>query len=219
MAGIVRSLFGRKPYEPLPRYGHYSVPINGKLHVWGGRTQDWSESSRKKLASALETFDPYMELWKKQGTTGVPPPGLYGGACTAIGESMYSYGGLDGQSQYNTLHQLDTARQHWREVQVRNPSEGPMKKTGCGMISYDGDKLVLIGGHGIPTGPIQPGSTFIRSTGYTDGRGWTNELHLFHLGEGKGLLNNLWTSIFCGGISCRKLYTEKCHLHCCFGYR
>ena len=185
MAGVVQSLLGRKPYEPLPRYGHCVIPVNGKLYAWGGRIQDWSENSRKNLASALETFDPYVELWENQSTTGVLPPGLIDGACTAIGESMYNYGGTDGWSYFNTFHQLGTARRQWREVEVHNPSEGPIAKAACAMISYDGDKLVLIGGYGIPTGPIQPGSTFIRDSRYTDGRGWTNELHLFHLREGE----------------------------------
>ena len=183
MAGIVQSLFGRKPYEPLPRFGHYVVPIGSKLYMCGGRIQDWSKKNR--LASVTETFDPYWEVCEQHNTTGVPPPGLYLGACTAIGESMYSYGGYDGQFRYNTLHQLDATRRQWREVQVHNPSEGPMKKTGCAMISYNGDKLVLIGGCGIPTGPLQPGSTFIRNSCHTGGRGWTNELHLFHLREGE----------------------------------
>ena len=185
MAGIFKSLFGWKPYEPLPRLGHRAIPIGRKLYMWGGYIQDWSERSRKKLASVVETFDPYLEVWEQQSTTGVPPPGLIDGAFTAIGESMYSYGGTDGWFWYNTLHHLDTTRWQWREVQVHNPSEGPVKKYGCAIISYDGDKLVLIGGCGIPTGPIQPGSTFIKDRRFTDGRGWTNELHLFHLREGE----------------------------------
>ena len=59
-----------------------------------------------------------------------------------------------------------------------------MRKTGCRMVSYEGDKLALLGAYGIPTGPIQPGSRFIKSTMFTDGRGWSNEFHLFHLKEG-----------------------------------
>ena len=185
MAGKIQSLFSRtRAYEPLPRFGHNAVAIGEKLYVHGGRIQDWSESSKTKLVSVLEIFDPYLEIWEQQSTFGVPPPGLYLGACTAIGESMYSYGGHNGQFRYNTLHQQDTTKQQWEAVQVHNSSESPMWKVGCAMVSYDGDKLALIGGHGIPTGPIQPGSTFIHDTRFTNGSGWTNEFHLLHLREG-----------------------------------
>ena len=54
-----------------------------------------------------------------------------------------------------------------------------MPKIGCGMISF-GDSLGVFGGYGLPRGPTEPQS-FIKST---DGRGWTNEFHIYHLKEG-----------------------------------
>ena len=57
--------------------------------------------------------------------------------------------------------------------------DGPMSKAGCGMVHFHHDKLAVIGGYGFPTGPTQPGSTFIRNTRFTDGRGTTNEGHVF----------------------------------------
>ena len=171
-------------YEPSPRYGHYTVPIGGKLYTWGGRTQDFSDHSKRQLQSVVETFDPYMELREQTPTRGVPPPGIYHGAHTAIGDSMYVCCGHDGNKWQSALHQFDSTSLQWRKLLERNPSEGPMRKFGCQMISFEGDKLPLFGGHGIPTGPIQPGSRFIKSTRLTDGRGWSNEFHLFHLKEG-----------------------------------
>ena len=170
-------------YEPSPRSGHYTVPIGGKLYTWGGRTQDLSDHSKKQLQSVVETFDPYLEVWEQTPTRGVPPPGLYDGACTTIEDSMYVCCGHDGNNWHSALHQFDSTSLHWRKLLERNPSEGPMRKIGCQMVSYEGDKLALLGGYGIPTGPIQPGSKFI-NTRFTDGRGWSNELHLFHLKEG-----------------------------------
>ena len=49
--------------------------------MWCGRTEDFSESSKKKLASVVEIYDPYLEAWQQEATTGVPPPGLYAGGC------------------------------------------------------------------------------------------------------------------------------------------
>ena len=56
------------------------------------------------------------------------------------------------------------------------------------MIAFD-KKLLLFGGYGILSGPTQPYATFIKDRKFTDGRGWTNELHLFDLKEGEGVLH------------------------------
>ena len=38
----------------------------------------------------------------------------------------------------------------------------------------------------IPSGPTQPGAEFIKDSRFTDGRGWTNELHVFDVQKGEG---------------------------------
>ena len=53
------------------------------------------------------------------------------------------------------------------------------------MVACDSN-LVLFGGHGITSGPTQPGAEFVKSSKFTDGRGWTNELHTFDLIKGEG---------------------------------
>ena len=180
MAAILRALKGTK-YEPSPRFAHYAVPIRGRLYAWGGRTQDFSESGRQKLKSVVETFDPYTEVWQQRGTSGSPPPGVYCGASAVIGDSMYVSSGHDGSKYQSGLHEFDTTTLQWTD---RTATEGPMRKSGCQMISYEGEKLTLFGGLGYPTGPTQPGSKFIKATWSTDGSGWTNEFHLFHTREG-----------------------------------
>ena len=47
--------------------------------------------------------------------------------------------------------------------------------------------LVLFGGYGSFSVPIDPGITFVRDTRYSDNRGWTNELHIFDLNKGEGI--------------------------------
>ena len=182
MAAFLRALKGNTKYEPSPRFAHCAVPIGGRVYAWGGHTQDFSESGRQKLKSVVETFDPYTEVWQQRGTSGSPPPGVCNGAFAAIGDSMYVSCGHDGSKYYSGLHEFDITTLQWKD---RTAPEGPMRKYGCRMISYEGDKLALFGGYGIPTGPIQPGSKFIKNTWSTaDGRGWTNEFHLFHAREG-----------------------------------
>ena len=181
MASILRALKGNTKYELSPRYAHYAVPIRGKLYAWGGLTLDFSESGRQKLKSVVETFDPHTEVWQQRGTSGSPPPGVYGGACAAIGDSVYVSCGSDGSKYQSGLHEFDTTTLQWKD---RSATEGPMRKVGCQMISCEGDRLALFGGSGFPTGPIQPGSNFINDTRFTDRRGWTNEFHLFHVRGG-----------------------------------
>ena len=59
------------------------------------------------------------------------------------------------------------------------------------MVAFD-RKLLLFGGYGNLSGPIQPGAKFIKNVINSDssgGSGWANELHLFDLKEGEGVLH------------------------------
>ena len=185
MASIISSVHGRtKAYEPSPRFLHHATPVGGRCFLWGGRVPDFSASGRKKLALTVEIFDPYLEVWEQQSTSGVPPPGLYYGTSVSLLDQLYSFGGWDGASYYNTLHTLDPTSLEWKQLRVLNQADGPMRKFGCGMVPYGQDRLALFGGFGIPTGPTQPGATFTKNTRHTDGRGWSNELHSFNINEG-----------------------------------
>ena len=185
MASIFPSLFGQvKLYEPSPRFLHGAAAVGGRCYLRGGYVQDFSESGRRKLTSNVEIFDPYLETWEKHQTTGVPPPGLCDGACTSLLDSLYWFGGHDGSFRYNSLHRLDPTTLEWRELQPLNQADGPMRKVGCGMVSFLQDKLAIFGGYGIPTGSTQPGAMFTKDPKFTDGRGWSNELHVFNITEG-----------------------------------
>ena len=182
-------------YQPSPRVHPFTACVGGKLYMWGGRTQDWTESGKKKLQSVIEIFDPYVEEWRQQPTTGTPPPlGLCSGGCGAIGGHLYICCGTDGSSRHNTLHELSTTTWRWRGLGVQNITEGPMRKAGCGMVVYDG-KLVLFGGFGIPHSQIQPGASFVKYSkkNSTDGSGWSNEVHLIDPSVGMWFL----TSHYC----------------------
>ncbi len=171
-------------YEPSPRLSPFTASIGGKLYMWGGRTDDRSERGKRRVQTVIDMFDPYIEVWSPQPTTGTPPPlGLCLGACAAIAGLMYISCGTDGSSYHNTLHELGVTTWKWRGIGIRNPSEGPMRKRGCQMVVYEG-KLVLFGGYGIPSHRMQPGASFSKSPRFTDGRGWSNELHVIQPSEG-----------------------------------
>lgn len=61
------------------------------------------------------------------------------------------YGGWDGHLAYNNLHKLDITTMVWTELKPVEHSETPMKMSGCGLVSFGKNKLVLFGGCGIPT--------------------------------------------------------------------
>lgn len=64
------------------------------------------------------------------------------------GTNLYVYGGWDGQKAHNVLHQLDLSTFTWSVVKVENPDDAPPKMSGCGIVAYGDDKLVLFGGYG-----------------------------------------------------------------------
>jgi len=187
MASIFSSMLGRnKPYKPSPRFLHHTASVGGRCFLWGGRVPDFSASGRKKLATIVEIFDHYLEIWEQQSTSGVPP-GLYYGTSVSLLDQLYSFGGFDGASYCNTLHMLDPTSLEWKQLQVLNQADGPMRKIGCGMVPYGQDRLALLGGFGIPIGPTQHGETFTKNTTSTVGEGWSNELHSFNVKEGMGV--------------------------------
>ena len=155
------------------------------MFLRGGRTRDF-HNDESSLLSTVHSFDLYSETWRERAVEGAPPPGIYGGACASSGRCLYCFGGFDASAYHNSLHQLDTssATLKWTQLTTPDPSSGPTKKTGCGMVAY-GSRLVLFGGYGSPCGPTQPGAEFIRNSNKTDGRGWSNELHVFDVTEGE----------------------------------
>ena len=187
------SIFGQnKPYEPSPRYLHYAAPVGERCFLWGGCVPDFSASGRKKLASTVEIFDPYLEMWEQRATSGVFPPGLEGGASASLSDQLYSFGGWDGASYCNSLNTMDPTSLEWKELQIVSQADGPMRKLTCGMVPYSQDRLALFGGYGIPTGPTRGGAIFIEDTKYADGSGWSNELHIFNINEGISIVSFIY---------------------------
>ena len=163
----------------------------------GGYTKDLNVDD---LRSCVHSYDPLLEAWGSARATGELPPGLYHGACTAAGEELFYYGGfegLHGNIRSSALSRFTPATHTWSQL-CKGSMDGPMAKTECGMISCGEGQLCVFAGHGLPTGPVQPGSTLIKNTLYTDGRGWTNELHLYDIN---------------GGTSCN-FHLQHRHLQC-----
>ena len=183
MASFFRLTGSSAKYEPLPRLYHVSQSVGSKVLVQGGLTKDFSEKSRQHLSSVVETFDPYSELWEQRQVEGdAPLPGTYAAASTSLHDDLFSFGGWNDKKYLNEVRRLDSKTWRWCQLSPQNAEGAPMPKFGCGMISF-GECLGMFGGYVIPRGPTEPQS-FIKDTRFTDGRGWTNEFHIFHLKEG-----------------------------------
>ena len=151
--------------------------------MWGGTANSNGVNRSSQLATTIEVFDHSIETWKQFVAEGSPHPGVYSVACTSSGNQLFAYGGFDGRTRRGVLSKLDVDTLTWSMLSTETPS-GPMRKWECDIVYFHGGKLALFGGYGLPTNPIQPGSSFIKDSKlFSDGTGWSNEFHTFDLGR------------------------------------
>ena len=191
------SIFSYEPeYEPLPRYGHNAQRVSSKLVLQGGRTIDFKKETQQQLSSVVEVFDPYSEVWEQISVEGdVLPPGRFSAASASLNDSLFSFGGCiyswpspNFTTQYfNALYRLDTRTWRWSEASPQNARGAPMPKCNSGMVALR-NNLLVFGGYGIPVSSFpESKSHFVKASIPNDGRGWTNEFHIYNISEGKNL--------------------------------
>lgn len=169
--------------EPMPRFWHASVLVRNKVLMYSGSVLDYSQ--RKRLASVVDLFDPYSEQWETKQTDGESPVlGVWGTAFASADDDLFMFGGTDSNNKrVGDLYRLDTKTYRWCKLNPRKGDESPMPKFDAAMIAC-GDNLAITGGHGLPQGPTQPGSSFMKDTKFSSGSGWTNEFHLYNHKKG-----------------------------------
>ena len=152
----------------------FSAEADGLHYCWRG----YGPNER---SNSLFVYECSTETWSMKSTTGPVHPGLLGGCSVIMHKYLHSFGGANGSTYYNDMSKLDLDTLQWSKVQTTGSQ--PIRKAGCGLVRVDERTLCCIGGYG--TGPTQPGLTFTRNTDYSDGRGWTNEIHLFDVQDGR----------------------------------
>ena len=162
--------------EPCERYGHFAWSVKGSTYVWGGNTGDNAFDP-----TSVEEYSTYSEDWNKCVCYGKHPRGYKYGAHAASGKRLFCYSGRDSNGYCGGLGELNAVSLEWSELCPELAANAPMKKVGAGMVFFGDGKLALFGGYGVPTGPAQPGSSFVRNDSSNDGSGWTNEFHVFDL--------------------------------------
>lgn len=171
----------------MPMTWHTSCQIGSEVILYSGLTKDYSEKTKQRLASAVDVFDMYTELWQRKKVTGEgPAPGAYSAASASVADDLFMFGGNDGRRFYNSLHRLKGGSK-WTQVCPQNErAESPMAKYGAGMVAF-GDNLAVLGGYGVPHGLTQPGSSFIgdmHTQRVEKCIGLTNEFHIFSINDG-----------------------------------
>ena len=151
--------------KPLPRYLHESAVIGSRMWIWGGKDQ----FGRYFQRSDLSVYDPAVNTWTRQkareATAGSIPPTSEGSRCTALGTTIYSYGGLNRDVGYlDELYALDTNTVTWRKVNVGDKKPAPRRN--CGLCSTEG-RLIVFGGYGntVASEQLQEGAQWIQMTG------------------------------------------------------
>ncbi len=156
--------------EPPSCSSPFSAEADGLHYCWRG----YGPNERSNY---LFVYECSTETWSMKPTTGPAHPGLGIGWSIIMDRYLFSFGGFDGSTYYNDMSKLDLDTLQWSKVKTTGSQ--PIKKIGCGLVRVDKRTLCCIGGYGI--GPMQPGSTFARDMLYSDGCGWTNEIHQINL--------------------------------------
>ena len=160
--------------QPIPCAFPFSAEADGLHYCWRG----YGPNER---SNSLFVYECNTETWTIKPTTGPAHRGLWIGCSVIVGRYFYTFGGVDEFTDYNDMSKLDLDTLQWSNVQTTGSH--PIKKFGYGLVRMDERTLCCIGGYGID--PTQPGSTFTRDNRFSDGSGWTNEIHLFDVQDGR----------------------------------
>lgn len=183
--------------EPEARYFSCAAAIGDHVFMYRGYLKSYLKKLRVSPPSRCEVFDTKTLQWEKHYSQGPNPKAWQSSSVAVFEHRLFFYGGWSGRDYTNELFELDTLAMpmKWVQHKPKNPKKGPMRKEGCGIVSLPGgEELCTFGGYGVPVGRAPLGTMVLRDEKYRDGRGWTNELHCYHLAEG--------SSPTCGASSC-----------------
>ena len=182
-------------YEMKWRVRHSTIMNSGRLYSWGGRQKDLpmihDNDEKKKFISFVDIFHLPALKWERRSTTATPPAGVMNYACTNIRDSILYFGGKckPNDCYHNDLFELNTLTNEWREIINSSPDNGPMRKNGCGMISFnmnEEDNLLVIGGFGPRPITTHTGSKYIPFPNFPN-HYFTNEIHTMCVNSSPGI--------------------------------
>ena len=175
---------------------HHSTIVNShRLYCWGGYHEDLpmvhDNDEKRKFTSSVDIFNLPTLKWERRSTTATPPAGVVNYACTNIRDSIFYFGGRcqPGNCFHNDLFELNTLTNEWREIINSSPDNGPIRKIGCGMISFNmngEDNLLVIGGFGLTPITAHNGYKYIPHHDIAN-RCYTDEIHSMCVNSSPGI--------------------------------
>jgi len=129
-------------HVPPPRVAHAQAAIRGKLVIFGGRSG--IEMGEHELRDLWE-FDPVTESWTELAPAGGTPPSARSfHAATAVGDTLYVFGGCGAEGRLADLHAFSTTNRSWTALP---PPPDVAGRGGATLeATADGSALWLIGG-------------------------------------------------------------------------
>ena len=177
------------------RAQHSTVVNRDRLYCWGGEQKDLPmihyNDEKRMFASFVDIFHlPTLKL-ERRITTATPPAGVVNYACTNMRDNILYFGGSckPGDCFHNDLFELNTLTNEWSEIINSPPYNGPMRKSGCGMISFNinaEDNLLVIGGFGPTPITTRTGSKYIPHPNIPN-HCYTNEIHTMCVNSSPGI--------------------------------
>ena len=183
--------------SPSKVYSHSNALINDEVLVWGGRRPGLpmihDSPEKRQFTSSVDVYNVLNGSYVERPTTGTPHTGTLGYSCCSVGSDIYYFGGQcinPSGCYHNNLSVLNTNSNKWREIVC---DDGPMKKSGCGMIPFssDGqDYLLVIGGIG-PRPVNTPAHSQYTPYPNKPSLYYTNEIHIMCISATPGTVYKL----------------------------
>ena len=176
------------------RTGHSTTLVRNTFYIWGGYQKDLplvdASEDKRKITSTVDIFQLETFKWERKSTTSNPPAGVLRYACTSIKDSVLYFGGSckPGDCFHNNLYKLNTLTLNWNEIISTTTDNIPMRKHGCGMISFNmngEDHLFLSGGVGPTPLTKQTHAKYIPPA--NPQLSYTNEIHCMNLTTSPGI--------------------------------
>jgi len=141
---------------PVRRCGHSSCVFDGKIWIFGGRTElidgSWFSDPHLIYLNDLYCYDPTKNEWIRYEPRGITPSGRSMHTATIVDRKMYVFGGATSSgnhlntSGYCDLYELDIDTLTWHESDTKNTPPSPCYGHSA---TYIGDKDILFfGGKG-----------------------------------------------------------------------
>ena len=176
---------------------HSTALVRDKLYCWGGYQEGLpmpfvhESEDKRKVTSSVDIFEIPTFQWERKSTTSNPPAGVMVHACTNIMNSIFYFGGSckPFDCYHNNLYELNTLTLNWNEIITSTTDNIPMRKRGCGMLSFNmngNDHLFLSGGIGTTPLTKQRYAEYTPSPKYPN-LSFTNEIHCMNVSTSPGI--------------------------------